>query len=80
MAYNAILSIGVAALLGSYVISISCIVWRRLSKQPLTRARWSLGVWGLPLNLIGLAYLAIAWVFAFFPLGTPVTIETSELS
>jgi len=30
----------------------------------------------MPMNIIGLIYLAIAWLFAFFPLGTPVTLGT----
>ena len=47
----------------------------RLKRQPLLFRRWSLGKWGLPLNLIGLAYLSIAFVFALFPIGIPVTLE-----
>jgi len=30
----------------------------------------------MPLSVIGLVYLAIAYLFAFFPLGSPVTLST----
>ena len=76
VAYNAILSIGIVSLLSSYLVSISCILLKRIRNRPLLERRWSLGKWGLPVNVIGLAYLVIAWLFAFFPLGTPVTLGT----
>jgi amino acid transporter len=76
VAFNAILSIGVVSLLSSYLVSISCILYKRIRNQPLLERRWSLGKWGLPMNVVGVAYLIIAWLFAFFPLATPVTLET----
>jgi choline transport protein len=76
VAFNAILSIGVVSLLTSYLVSISCILYKRIRRRPLLERRWSLGRYGLPLNIISVAYLLIAWLFAFFPLGTPVTVET----
>ena len=76
VAFNAILSIGVVSLLTSYLVSISCILYKRIRQQTLLERRWSLGRYGLPLNIISVAYLLIAWLFAFFPLGVPVTLET----
>ena len=76
VAFNAILSIGVVSLLTSYLVSISCILYKRIRRQTLLERRWSLGRYGLPLNIISVAYLLIAWLFAFFPLGVPVTLET----
>lgn len=75
VAFNAILSIGVAALLSSYLVSISCVVIMRLKYQPLLSRRWSLGKWSLPLSLIGLAYLSIVFVRALVPIGIPVRLE-----
>nr|POE65031.1 putative amino-acid permease c15c4.04c [Quercus suber] len=72
VAFNAILSIGVVSLLSSYIVSISCVIIRRVRGEALLFRRWDLGVWGLPLNIIGLAYLTIIFVFTFFPLGIPV--------
>jgi amino acid transporter len=74
VAFNAILSIGIVSLLTSYMVSISCILWKRIRGHPLMERRWDLGRWGAPLNVIGLAYVFIAWLFAFFPLGTPVVV------
>jgi choline transport protein len=41
-ALNAILSLGVVALLSSYFVTISCLIWRRLWGEPLPPRRWSL--------------------------------------
>ncbi|KAK4546375.1 hypothetical protein LTR36_002052 [Oleoguttula mirabilis] len=76
VAFNAILSIGVVSLLSSYLVSISCVLIKRIRGQPLLPRRWSLGKWGYAMNVIGLAYLMIAYLFAFFPLGTPVKVAT----
>lgn len=67
VAFNQILSLGVCALLGSYLVSIGSVAYRRISRQPLLTAHFKLGRWGLPLNLISLAFLAVAWVISFFP-------------
>lgn len=34
--------------------------------------RWSLGKWGLPVNIAALCYLAPIYVFSFFPVALPV--------
>jgi len=76
-AFNAILSIGVVALLTSYITSMSCLLLKRIRGEELLPRRWSLGVpMGWACNIIGLAYLILAFVMAFFPLGQPVTAET----
>ena len=72
VALNAILSVTVAALLTSYIIVISCIVLKRIRGEPLPARRWSLGKWGLPINIAALCYLCPIFVFVFFPVATPV--------
>ena len=74
--FNAILSLGVVSILSSYLVSISCILIKRIRGEKLLPRRWSLGNWGYAMNVIGLAYLALGYLFAFFPLGTPVTLQT----
>ncbi|KAK3677127.1 hypothetical protein LTR78_003332 [Recurvomyces mirabilis] len=54
-------------------ITISCFIWRRFNGPPLPRARWSLGRFGLPINIAALCFLLPLWFFAFWPLATPVT-------
>ena len=44
VAFNAMLSLSSAALMATYVISISCVTARRFNlSRPLPPARWSLG-------------------------------------
>jgi len=69
-AFNAILSIGVVALLTSYIASMTCILIKRVRGEELLPRRWSLGKpFGIVCNSVGLAYILIAFVFAFFPLN-----------
>jgi choline transport protein len=79
-ALNAINSLGGVAILTSYFITISCLVWRRLRGPPLPPRRWSLGKFGLAINIGSLLFLVPLWFFAFWPLATPVTAESMNWS
>lgn len=77
VAFNAIISLQVVALMFTYGISISCVLYRRLyHPELLPPARWSLGRFGVPVNAIGLAYVTFAFFWAFWPNNTPVDRET----
>ena len=67
VAFNQVLSLGICALLGSYFVSIASVAYRRASSGALLPAQFKLGKWGLPLNLISLVFLGVAWVMSFFP-------------
>jgi len=67
IAFNQIVSLGVCALLSSYIVSISCVTARRILGQPLLDSRFALGRWGLPINIASLAFLALGFVMTFFP-------------
>ncbi|ROW01003.1 hypothetical protein VSDG_02729 [Cytospora chrysosperma] len=75
VAFNAIGSLAISALLGTYMISFTCLVIRRF-KGPLPYRRWSLGPAGLYINLGAIAFLFVVWVFIFFPVSPDVTQET----
>ena len=75
-ALNAIISLVVVALLGSYYITISCLIWRRLRGEPLPERRWSLGKYGLSINIASLFFLTPIWFFAFWPAATPAKPDT----
>lgn len=75
VAFNAIGSLAISALLGTYLISFTCLVIRRF-KGPLPYRRWSLGPAGLYINLGAIAFLLVVWVFIFFPVSPDVTHET----
>ncbi|KAK2609569.1 hypothetical protein N8I77_003065 [Diaporthe amygdali] len=73
VALNAINSLGGAAFLISYVITLVCLIWRRLRGAPLPPRRWSLGRYGLAINLAALAFLVPILFFYCWPLAQPVT-------
>ena len=76
-AFNAIISLQVVALMFSYTISIACVLYRRIAHpEMLPPARWSLGRWGVPINVISLAYACFAFFWSFWPPQTPVDAET----
>lgn len=46
---------------------MSLVAIKRLRGETLLPRRWSLGRWGLPANLLALAFLWISFVMSFFP-------------
>ena len=82
VAFNAIASLGVASLISSYIISFTCLLIKRLRKEPLPHAQWSLGRFSIPVNVVSIIFLIIIYVFAFFPLTAevdPVTMNWNIL-
>lgn len=73
VALNAINSLGIISILVSYFITIGCLVWRRLYGQPLPSRRWSLGRFGLTINIISLVFVTPLIFFDLWPLAQPVT-------
>lgn len=75
-AFFAIISLNVVALMATYSLSIGCVLWRRVfHPETLPKARWSLGKWGVPVNVAGLMYSAWAFFWAFWPAATPVDLS-----
>jgi len=66
-ALNAIFSLTCVSLLTSYMITIGCTILWRLRGNPLPTARFTLGRWGLWINIGALCYLIPVFVFSFFP-------------
>ena len=56
VAFEAMLSLATVALMATYLISISCVLRKRLDGEELPSARWSLGRYGLVVNIIALTY------------------------
>ncbi|KAF2126150.1 amino acid transporter [Dothidotthia symphoricarpi CBS 119687] len=77
VAFNAIISLNVVSLMITYVVSIGCVLYRRI-RQPelLPSCQWSLGRWGIPVNIMGVLYSFHAFFWCFWPEGTPVAAET----
>lgn len=74
-ALGAIISIGTAAIIISYTIPIVLLIRKRLYREPIPFGPWSLGRWGLAVNLYGAFFGLFISVFAFFPTTIPVTAE-----
>ncbi|KAF2824350.1 amino acid transporter [Ophiobolus disseminans] len=74
VAFMQVISLGVAAMLTTYLISISCITLKRLRGEPLLPSKFDLGRFGLAINLIAVAFLIFFWVFCFFPVGPNPTV------
>ncbi|KAF2191380.1 amino acid transporter [Zopfia rhizophila CBS 207.26] len=69
IAFNVITSLGQLGLVSSYIVAIACILAKRLRKEPLLSSRFSLGRAGLPVNIIAICFLALAFTFLFFPVA-----------
>ncbi|KAJ5676342.1 hypothetical protein N7536_012514 [Penicillium majusculum] len=68
VAFNAIISLNVAALMYTYAVSISCVIYRKIAcPETLPPRRWSLGTFGLAINIIGLLYVLFALFWSFWP-------------
>ncbi|KAK5125390.1 hypothetical protein LTR85_000499 [Meristemomyces frigidus] len=66
-AFNIILSVSSTGLFTSYLIVISCMLVKRLRGEAFPATQFSLGRFGIPINMIAIAFLALAFVFLFFP-------------
>ncbi|CAN9102393.1 unnamed protein product [Alternaria alternata] len=67
IAFNIILSLGGVSLSISNIIVIGCMVRKRVRGEPLLPSRFSLGKWGLAVNLTSLCYLSLTAVLILFP-------------
>lgn len=74
VAFYAITSLFTVALLQCYVLSIACILWRRIAHpETLPYAPFSLGRWGVPINIIAVIYGSWGFFWCFWPQSYPVT-------
>lgn len=75
-AFNAIVSLQVVSLMFTYAVGLSCIVYRRLTwPTSLPSARWSLGKWGVCVNITGLTYVLFACFWSSWPTFASVDAE-----
>lgn len=81
VAFNAIISLAIVALMATYAISIGCVLWRRIKlPETLPPVFWSLGKWGVAVNGIGLTYAIFAFFWAFWPIYWKPTAEQVSLN
>lgn len=74
VAFYAITSLYVVAIIGCYVMSSGCMLWRRIYyPETLPFAQWSLGRWGIPVNTAAVVFGLWSFFWSFWPQSTPVT-------
>ncbi|EME87717.1 uncharacterized protein MYCFIDRAFT_75560 [Pseudocercospora fijiensis CIRAD86] len=66
-AFNIILSVSATGLFTSYIIVISTVLAKRFRGEKFPASQFNLGKFGYVANIIGICFLAVAWLFLFFP-------------
>lgn len=82
VALNSVVSLTTNASLSTYMCSIGSILWRRWTGAPLLPSPFSLGSWGLAINIASELFLVVFFVFSFFPATpnpTPATMNWNIL-
>lgn len=72
----AIVTLTIGAMMSSYIITIGCVLLKRIRGEPLPPHKWTLGQYGMAINIGALCFLCPVFVFAFFPLTSRVDAET----
>lgn len=67
IAFNQLASLGTVALLSSYMISIGSMTLLRLKGRPLLRCHFSLGRYGLIINILAVSFLGLSFIMICFP-------------
>ncbi|KAJ2968465.1 hypothetical protein NQ176_g9168 [Zarea fungicola] len=67
VALNSITSLATTSILSSYIVSIGCMIWRRVTNSPMLKSKFDLGRWGLTINIASEMFLIFAFVLAFMP-------------
>jgi len=74
VAFYAITSLLVVALLQCYCLSIGCLLWRRIRyPDTLPPAQFPLGKWGIPINSAAVLYSFWGFFWTFWPQYYPIT-------
>lgn len=79
-AFNAIVSLQLLALVFTYMLTISTLVYRRFYGEPLPHHQWSLGKAGIFINIYAVAYSTYLIIFICFPTTLPVTLDYAPWS
>jgi amino acid transporter len=79
-ALNTIVALLTGATSFSYALSIACILTKRLRKEPLPPARFSLGRYGTAINAFATLYVIVSAVASFFPVTVPTNAENMNWS
>lgn len=76
IAFYAVTSLSTISLYVSYVPPIALLLLRKLEGRHPTYGPWSLGKWGIPINIFALCYALYIIIFLALPPLLPVTGDT----
>ena len=76
VAFNAIISLQLISLFATYDVAIGTLIYRRLRGPPLPKRRWSLGRFGLAVNIFAFFYGLFALAFIVLPGGPAFSTST----
>lgn len=77
-AFNILVSLSTLGLMSTYMLSIGCVLLKRIKREPLPPARWSLGRYGLVINGFAFLYSGFIVIFCCFPLSLPVGVADAN--
>lgn len=60
------------------MLSIGCVLLKRIKGEQLPHARWSLGRAGLAINAFAFFYSGFVIIWACFPTSLPVALDTAN--
>jgi len=72
-ALSAFFALTTASLYISYVIPIVLLIWKRFRKEEIAFGPWTLGRWGMAVNIFAVVYAFFVCIFVPFPPILPVT-------
>ncbi|KAL8789736.1 MAG: hypothetical protein Q9213_000987 [Squamulea squamosa] len=75
-AFNAFTSLALIGHYTPYLLPITLMVIRRFGAKEIPWGPWTLGKWGLPVNIVSMVYSIMLIVFAVFPPFQPVTAKS----
>jgi amino acid transporter len=80
-AFNAVASLLVASFLGSYILPIGLLLYKRITKpSSIAYGPFKLGRFGITTNIFAILWTVLVMVFSFFPPKIPVTLSTMNWS
>ncbi|KAM0542654.1 hypothetical protein ACHAPJ_012686 [Fusarium lateritium] len=71
-AFTVLVSLSTLGIMSTYLLSIGCVLLKRIKGEKLPFARWSLGRFGLAINAFSVLYSLFIVVLCCFPLNLPV--------
>ena len=74
-AFSVFVALSTLGLYQSYLVAIGCMVYARW-RGGVENVGWSLGRWGIAINVVAMIYSAHTIVFLAFPFGLPVNAAT----